>query len=243
MWSLIKKEFNAFFQSSTGVLILCVYLSLNGIFLWVLDGPFNLIESGFAQLDGLFILSPWVFLFLLPAIGMRMIAEEKRSGTLEWLLTKPLSEWSIIIGKWIAGMGLVVLALLPTSIYCYSMYNLGNPVGNIDWGSTLGSYMGLLLLAGAYLSMAIFASALTDNQIVAFVIGALLSLFFYIGFDEIAGMAPFKGQELFVLRLGIEEHYRSISRGVVDSRDVVYFLGLTLAFLGAARTTLQSRKW
>ena len=243
MWALAKKEFNAFFQSSTGVLILCVYLGMNGAFLWLMQGPFHLLDSGYAQLDGLFMLSPWVFLFLLPAIGMRMLAEERRTGTLEWLLTKPLSEMQVVAGKWLAGMMLVVLALLPTVVYAISLYQLGNPVGNLDLGSTLGSYLGLLFLASAYLSLSLFTSAITDNPIVAFVLGMLLSLIFYAGFDQLASLDALKSQSLLVLNLGISEHYTSITRGVVDSRDVVYFVGLTCVSLAAARTALQSRNW
>ncbi len=243
MWALAKKEFNAFFQSSTGVLILCVYLGMNAAFLWLMSGPFNLLDSGYAQLDGLFMLSPWVFLFLLPAIAMRMLAEERRSGTLEWLLTKPLSEWQIVLGKWLAGMMLVLLALLPTVIYALSLYQLGNPIGNLDFGSTLGSYLGLLFLASTYLSLSLLTSAMTDNPIVAFVLGMLLCLIFYAGFDQLAAFQLFKSQSLLVLNLGISEHYTSISRGVVDSRDVLYFIGLSIISLGAARTALQSRNW
>ncbi|MDC3353541.1 gliding motility-associated ABC transporter permease subunit GldF [Schleiferiaceae bacterium] len=243
MWALAKKEFNAFFQSSTGVLILCVYLGMNAAFLWLMSGPFNLLDSGYAQLDGLFMLSPWVFLFLLPAIAMRMLAEERRSGTLEWLLTKPLSEWQIVLGKWLAGMMLVLLALLPTVIYALSLYQLGNPIGNLDFGSTLGSYLGLLFLASTYLSLSLLTSAMTDNPIVAFVLGMLLCLIFYAGFDQLAAFQLFKSQSLLVLNLGISEHYTSISRGVVDSRDVLYFIGLSIVSLGAARTALQSRNW
>ena len=243
MWALAKKEFNAFFQSSTGVLILCVYLGMNAAFLWLMSGPFNLLDSGYAQLDGLFMLSPWVFLFLLPAIAMRMLAEERRSGTLEWLLTKPLSEWQIVLGKWLAGMMLVLLALLPTVIYAMSLYQLGNPIGNLDFGSTLGSYLGLLFLASTYLSLSLLTSAMTDNPIVAFVLGMLLCLIFYAGFDQLAAFQLFKSQSLLVLNLGISEHYTSISRGVVDSRDVLYFIGLSIVSLGAARTALQSRNW
>ncbi|KRO58877.1 MAG: gliding motility-associated ABC transporter permease subunit GldF [Cryomorphaceae bacterium BACL7 MAG-120910-bin2] len=243
MWALAKKEFHAFFQSATGVLILCVYLGLNGAFLWLMSGPFNLLDSGYAQLDGLFMLSPWVFLFLLPAIGMRMLAEERRTGTLEWLLTKPLRESQIILAKWIAGMGLVGLAILPTLAYAYSLYLLGNPIGNLDLGSMAGSYLGLLFLASVYLSVSLFTSAITDNPIVAFVLGMLFCLSLYAGFDQLATLSLLKSQSLFILNLGISEHYTSISRGVVDSRDVVYFVGLNLVFMAAARTALQSRNW
>jgi|TARA_B110000483_G_scaffold54360_1_gene67715 ABC-2 type transport system permease protein len=243
MLAIAKKEFNAFFQSSTGVLIICTYLGLNGIFLWLLDVPFNLIESGYAQLDGLFMLSPWVFMFLIPAIGMKMISEEKRSGTIEWLFTKPVTEWQIILGKWIAGMLLVVFALIPTFIYAITLYNLGNPIGNLDFGSLAGSYIGLLLLASGYLAISLFASSITENSIVSFVTGVLFCLFFYIGFEQIANLNALKFSALFWMKLGMNEHYTSISRGVLDFRDVVYFIALSYAFLSASKTILKSRNW
>jgi ABC-2 type transport system permease protein len=140
-------------------------------------------------------------------------------------------------------MLLVFLAILPTVVYAISLYQLGNPVGNLDLGSTLGSYVGLFFLASVYLSISLFTSAITDNQIVAFVLGLLLCLFLYAGFDQLAALSVLKDQGLFIMRLGISEHYTSISRGVLDSRDLVYFLGTSLLFLGAARTALQSRNW
>tara|TARA_B110000003_G_scaffold77943_2_gene79459 strand:+ start:6800 stop:7558 length:759 start_codon:yes stop_codon:yes gene_type:complete len=243
MLALVKKEFHAFFQSSTGILIICSYLGLNGIFLWILDVPFNLIETGYAQLDGLFMLSPWVFMFLIPAIGMRMISEEKQSGTIEWLFTKPITEWQIIIGKWAAGMSLILFALLPTFIYGITLYAFGNPVGNLDFGSLAGSYIGLLLLAASYLSISLFASSLTENSIVAFVTALLFCLFFYSGFEQLANLDALKFSGLFWMKLGINEHYTSISRGVIDLRDVIYFIALSYTFLSASKTVLKSRNW
>ncbi|MFM6999089.1 MAG: ABC transporter permease subunit [Bacteroidota bacterium] len=139
MLSLARREFASFFQSATGVLVLSVYLGLNAVFLWLMPGSFHLLDSGYAQLDGLFMLSPWVFLFLVPALAMRMLAEERRAGTLDWLRAKPLTTWNIVTGKWLAGMALLGLALLPTLLYAASLYVLGNPVGNLDLGSTAGS--------------------------------------------------------------------------------------------------------
>ncbi len=243
MIALAKKEFHAFFQSSTGTLIICAYLGLNSVFLWLMNGPFNLIESGYAQMDGLFMLSPWVFIFLLPAIGMRMISEEKRAGTLEWLLTKPLTEWQIVMGKWLAGMSLVLLALIPTMLYAVSLYYFGNPKGNLDLGSTAGSYIGLLLLASSYLSISLFTSSLTENSIVAFVTGMMLCLIFYTGFDQLANLEALKASGLFWMNLGIDEHYTSISRGVIDLHDIIYFLALSTVFLSASNTSLRSRNW
>jgi ABC-2 type transport system permease protein len=243
MISLLWKEINGFFSSITGYLVIITFLLINASFLWLFSGNFNLIESGYASIDGLFLISPWVFMFLIPAITMRLLADEKRLGTLELILTKPLTELQIILSKYLAGLLLVVFSLLPTLIYFYSIYQLGNPVGNIDVGGTVGSYIGLLFLGASYTAIGLFASSLTDNQIVSFIISLALCFFFYFGFDQIAASDVFGSLNLLIYSLGINEHYISMSRGVIDSRDVLYFLSLIAAFLLATRLTLQSRKW
>lgn len=242
MLSLARREFASFFQSATGVLVLSVYLGLNAVFLWLMPGNFHLLDSGYAQLDGLFMLSPWVFLFLVPALAMRMLAEERRAGTLDWLRAKPLTTWNIVVGKWLAGMGLLVLALLPTLLYAASLYVLGNPVGNLDLGSTAGSYLGLFILGGSYLAISLLFSASTDNSIVAFVGGAAGSLALYAGFDAFVDLPSIANRGLYLLQWGISEHYTSMSRGVIDANDVLYFGGLTLAFLAGARLMLEPKK-
>ncbi len=243
MISLLWKEINGFFSSITGYLVIITFLLINASFLWLFSGNFNLIESGYASIDGLFLISPWVFMFLIPAITMRLFADEKRLGTLELILTKPLTELQIILSKYLAGLLLVVFSLLPTLIYFYSIYQLGNPVGNIDVGGTIGSYIGLLFLGASYTAIGLFASSITDNQIVSFIIGLALSFFFYFGFDQIAESGVFGSLNLLIYNLGINEHYISMSRGVIDSRDVLYFVSLIAAFILATRLTLQSRKW
>jgi ABC-2 type transport system permease protein len=243
MISLLWKEINGFLSSITGYLVIITFLLINASFLWLFSGNFNLIESGYASIDGLFLISPWVFMFLIPAITMRLFADEKRLGTLELILTKPLTELQIILSKYLAGLLLVVFSLLPTLIYFYSIYQLGNPVGNIDVGGTVGSYIGLLFLGASYTAIGLFASSLTDNQIVSFIISLALCFFFYFGFDQIAASDVFGSLNLLIYSLGINEHYISMSRGVIDSRDVLYFLSLIAAFLLATRLTLQSRKW
>jgi len=243
MISLLKKEISSFFSSVTGYLVIITFLLINSAFLWLFSGNFNLMDSGYASIDGLFMISPWVFMFLIPALTMRLFADEKRLGTLELLLTKPLSELQLVLGKYFAGLLLVLFSLIPTLIYFYSMYQLGNPVGNIDVGGTIGSYVGLLFLGASYTAIGLFASSLTDNQIVSFIIGLGLSFFFYFGFDQIAESGVFAGAELFIYNLGINEHYVSMSRGVIDSRDVLYFATLIIVFILATRLVLQSRKW
>lgn len=244
MISLFKKEIRSFFNSITGYLVISVFLALNGLFLWILpDNGFNLLDSGYASIDGLFMIAPWVFMFLIPAITMRMFADEKKTGTMEFLLTKPLTEFQILFAKYAAAFTLVVFSLLPTLLYYYSIHHLGSPIGNIDTGATAGSYIGLLLIAGAYVAIGLFSSSITDNQIVSFITAALISFGFYTGFDQIAELDMFGDLDLFIYNLGISEHYNSISRGVVDSRDVLYFAGIIFFFGALARIVIQSRKW
>lgn len=243
MLALLYKEVNAFLGSLIGYVVILVFLTLTGLFLWVFPGEMNIPESGYAQLDSLFWLAPWVFLFLIPAITMRSFADEKKAGTIELLLTRPLSDMQIVLAKYLAGCILVAFALAPTLIYFHSVFDMGNPVGSIDTGGTWGSYIGLLFLASAFVAIGIFSSALTDNQVVAFILAVFLSFFFYSGFEYVALLASVANMDTLVISLGINEHYNSLSRGVIDSRDVLYFLSLILFFLLLTRFVLQSRKW
>lgn len=243
MIALIQKEIRSFFGSIIGYLVILVYLLINSVFLWIFEGNFNLLDGGYASLGNLFTISPWVFLFLIPALTMRLFADEKKAGTMELLFTKPLSDLQIIMAKYSAALLLLIVALIPSLIYYYSLYQLGAPPGNIDSGGTFGSYIGLLFLGGAFLSIGLFASALTDNQIVAFLLAMFLCFFVFYGFDQIAGFELFGGADLFILKLGINEHYVSMSRGVIDSRDVLYFISVIALFVGATRLVIQSRKW
>jgi ABC-2 type transport system permease protein len=243
MLSLIFKEINTFFSSLTGYIVMVVYLLINGLFLWVFPGGYNIPESGYATLEPLFVLSPWVFLFLVPAITMRMIAEEKRMGTLELLFTRPLSDLQIILAKYIASVLLVIMSLLPTLVFFWSVYQLGNPVGSIDTGATWGSYIGLFFLAAIYAAIGIFASSVTENQIIAFILAMLLCFLIYIGFDSLGTLDAFSSITSFIINLGINEHYKSISRGVADTRDLLYFTGVVAIFTSLTRIILQSRNW
>ncbi len=243
MWALFKKEISGFFSSLTGYLVIVVFLLLNSLFMWIVPGQFNVIENGYATLDSLFAIAPWLFLFLVPAITMRMIAEEKRSGTLDLLYTRPISELQIILAKFLASWALVLLSLLPTLIYFWSVSHLGSPPGNMDTGGTWGSYLGLLFLGGIYAAIGMFSSSLTGNQIVAFILAVLLSFLMYMGFEFLSGIADSGRMVFLISRLGISYHYNSISRGVIDSRDILYFAGVILLFLVGTRTVLQSCKW
>ncbi len=243
MYPLVKKEIRSFFSSITGYLVIIVFLIVNSLFMWVFPGELNIFDSGYATLETLFIMSPWVFLFLVPAITMRMFSEEKKSGTIELLLTKPVNELQIVLSKFTAGVVLVLFSLLPTLLFFFTVYRVGNPVGNIDTGGTWGSYIGLFLLACTYVSMGLFASSLTSSQIVAFIIGVLIPFFFYTGFDSLAALTGWVRIESFLVYLGISEHYKSVSRGVIDSRDIVYFFCVIGFFVYLTRTVLRSRNW
>lgn len=242
MYSLFLKEITSFFNSLTGYIVIIIFLLLNSLFMWVFDGSMNLLDGGYATLDTLFILAPWVFLMLIPAITMRSFADERRTGTLDLLRIRPLTELQIILAKYFASMVLIILALLPTLVYYYSVVALGNPRGNIDTGGTWGSYAGLIFLAGGYAAIGLFCSSLTDNLIIAFLLAAFLSLTMGYGFEQ-AGMLFSSGNSgSFVLSLGIIGHYSSMSRGVIDTRDVVYFIALITIFILLTHFRLKTEK-
>ena len=243
MYALFKKEISNFLSSLIGIMVIVVFLLITGLFLWVFQSDFNLLTYGYANLDGLFILAPWVFLFLVPAVTMRSFAEENRTGTIEMLSTKPLSDWQIIWAKFLASVVLVLLALIPTAVYYFSVYRLGFPMGNLDTGGILGSYIGLFLLSASFVSIGIFCSSITNNQILAFILSVFLCGFMYIGFELIYSLSLFGPIDLFIQRLGMAAHYSSISRGVVDTRDVLYFLSVMAVFLCMTKLVLASRKW
>ncbi len=243
MYALFKKEISNFLNSLIGIMVIVVFLLITGLFLWVFQSDFNIMSFGYANLDSLFILAPWVFLFLVPAVTMRSFAEERRTGTMEMLFTKPLSDWQIVWGKYLAGVALVLLALIPTLVYFFSVYRLSLPVGNVDAGGIWGSYIGLFFLSAAFVSIGLFCSSLTNNQILAFLLSVFLCGFLYIGFDMIYSMALFGSVDLFIQQLGIASHYSSLSRGVIDTRDILYFLSVIILFLSMTKLVLSSRKW
>lgn len=245
MWTLYKKELASFFSSLIGYLTIAVFLILTGLMLWVFKGYLNIIDYGYAGIDGLFVIGPYLYLFLIPAITMKMIAEERRGGTMETLMTHPLSDWTIVWAKFLAAWTLVFISLLPTLVYYFSVYSLGYPhPGNIDTGGVIGSYLGLLMLGGAFVSIGLLCSSLTKNQIVSFLAAAALCYVFYLGFDSLYDMGIFSGRaNLEVKSLGLASHYDSISRGVVNTRDVIYFAGVILIFVTITRMVLQSRMW
>jgi ABC-2 type transport system permease protein len=226
-----------------GYVIILVFLVTISLFLWVFPNDFNIFDYGYANLDGLFVIAPFVFIFLVPAITMRSFADEKKSGTIELLFTRPLTDMQLILAKFLASFTLVVIALLPTLLYYISVYLLSFPQGNIDSGSIWGSYIGLLFLGAAFTSIGIFTSSISDNQVTSFVIAGLLSAFLYLGFELIYSFELFGPVDLLIRSLGISAHYSSLSRGVIDTRDVVYFLSAIALFLFLTKFSLARRKW
>ena len=240
MIAILRKELNLFFASPIGYLVISVFLVTNGLFLWVFKGDFNILNAGFADLNSFFYITPWFFIFLIPAITMRSFSDEIRLGTIEILKTKPISGWQIIMGKYLGSFVLIILAIIPTLTYVYTVNRLGNPVGNLDFGSTLGSYFGLLFLAGTFTSIGLFASTLSNNQIVSFIIGAIFCFILFYGFDAMAELVSFNNFQ--VETLGMNYHFRSLSRGVVDSSDIVYFISFSYLFLSLTKLKFDISK-
>ncbi|MCK5820549.1 MAG: gliding motility-associated ABC transporter permease subunit GldF [Bacteroidales bacterium] len=243
MFTLFRREISSFFSSLTGYVVIIVFLIMNGLFLWVFPGEFNVLNAGYASLDSMFILAPWLFLFLVPAVTMRLFSDEKRQGTIELLFVRPLSDLQIILAKFFAGLTVVILSLLPTLIYYFSVYLMGNPVGNIDSGGFWGSFIGLFFLASVYVSIGLFTSTISDNQIVSFILGVLICFIIFVGFDYIGGLGLSGGFQNFIESLGISHHYNSMARGVLDTRDVIYFLSVISIFTLFSKIVLESRKW
>ncbi len=242
MFSIYKKELYSYLSSLVAYITIGIFLIVLGLFLWVFPDT-SILEYGYAGLDSLFNTVPYLFMFLIPAITMRSLAEEKKEGTFELLATRPLTDWQIVGGKYLACLTLVLFALIPTLVYYYSVYDLGAIKGNIDSGAVIGSYIGLFLLGGAFTSIGIFASSITKNQIIAFGIAVFLCFFAFSGFDSASQVLSLQKFDNILINIGINEHYQSISRGVLDTRDLIYFLSFIAVFLLLTKTVLGGRKW
>ncbi|NRT17084.1 ABC-2 type transport system permease protein [Flavobacterium sp. 28A] len=240
MKAILLREIKSFFGSPIGYLVIGLFLILNGLFLWVFQGDYNILNTGFADLSPFFTLAPWIFIFLIPAVTMRSFSDEKKQGTLELLLTKPLSIWEIVNGKFLAAVALIIMAIIPTFIYVIAISKLGMPEGNIDMGSTIGAYFGLLFLIGAYAAIGIFSSTLSDNQIVAFIFAVFVCFFFYFGFEGIATLFP--SLSAYIATLGMQDHFKSMGRGVIDTRDILYFASIMVLFLSFTVYKLKTIK-
>jgi len=243
MYSLFRKEISVFLSSLIGYIVISVFITLTGLFLWVFPMSYNILDRGFADLSGLFSLAPIVFLLLIPAITMRSFAEERRVGTIELLLTMPLSDIQIILAKYFASLVLLFISLLPTLIYFITIYILGYPKGNMDMGAMWGSYIGLFFLGATFAAIGIFCSMMTDSQIISFILSVLICFIMWLGFDFVYSFDSFGSFGHTIKWFGIDHHYASISRGVVDSRDILYFVSVITIFLLGSLLRLQSRKW
>ena len=242
MFAILKKEFNGFLNSLIAYIVITVFLVAIGMFMWVFPES-NVLDYGFADMQTLFNMAPWLFLFLIPAITMRTFAEEKREGTIELLLTKPITDLQLILGKYFAALLLALFALIPTLIYYYTVYELGNPQGNVDSAAVIGSYLGLVFLAAVFTAIGVFASSVSDNQIISFVIAIFLCYIFYTGFELIASIPVWGSYSYVIGQLGIAYHYSAISKGLIDSRDVLYFLSVIAIMVLSTKLVLSSRKW
>jgi ABC-2 type transport system permease protein len=242
MFEILRKELNGFLNSLIAYIVISVFLTGIGLLMWVFPET-SVLEYGYADMETLFALGPYVFMFLIPAITMRMFAEEKKAGTIELLLTKPLTDWQIILGKYFSGFLLVLFALIPTLVYYYTIYQLGNPVGNVDTAGVVGSYIGLGLLGGVFTSIGVFSSLITTNQIVSFIIAVFLCFIFYTGFESLASINVWGAASLFLEQLGIVYHYRAMSKGLLDTRNLIYFLSVIGVMLMFTKFILGSRRW
>jgi ABC-2 type transport system permease protein len=239
MWPICKKELRQFFSSLTGYIAIIVFLLVNGLVLFVFRN--NILEYGYATLDQFFSFAPWILLFLISAITMRSFSDEFRSGTFEILQTRPISSWQIVNGKFWGSLIVAIIALVPTLVYYFTVNHLASTSG-IDSGAAVGSFLGLLLLTAVFTSIGICISSFTVNSVVAFIISLIACVLFYYGFTAISQLPVFKnGTDYYIEMLGINFHYQSISRGVIDTRDLVYFLGLIIFFLLLTRQNLRRR--
>jgi ABC-2 type transport system permease protein len=242
MFQIFRKEVNSYLNSLIAYIVITIFLTAMGLFMWVFPEN-NVFDNSFADMDTFFSMAPFIFMFLIPAITMSTFAEEKKDGTIEFLLTKPLTDWQIIFGKYFASFALVIVAILPTLIYYYSVYSLGSPEGNIDSAAVIGSYIGMILLGAVFTSIGILASALSINQIVSFAIGVFLCYIFNSGFRQFASINVWGKFSDLIDQMGMAYHYSSLSKGLIDSRDVIYFLSVISVMLLSTKLVLGSRKW
>ena len=240
MKSILFREIKSFFGAPVGYLVIAIFLLLNGLFLWIFEGEFNILNSGFADMTPFFTLAPWILLFLIPAVTMRSFSDEKKQGTIALLLTKPLSLWQIVGGKFLGAVVLIALAIVPTLLYVFVLNDLGMKDNPFDFGSTVGAYFGLLFLISGYASIGIFTSTLSENQIVAFILSVFLCFIFYYGFEGVAVFFGSAGD--YVSRVGMDYHFKSMGKGVLDTRDILYFTSVAFFFLSLTVYQLKGLK-
>lgn len=242
MYAVFKRELFSLLNSLMAYITIAIFLLALGLLLWFFPDT-SILDYGYAELTSFFSLAPFLFMFLIPAITMRSFAEERREGTYILLATRPLTDWQIVMAKYFACLTLVLFALIPTLIYYYSIAALGLPQGNIDGGAVTGSYIGLLLLGSVFTAIGIFASSVTKNQVIAFAVSVFVCFIAFQGFDATSKVFGLQDFETVLLSLSINEHYQSVSRGVLDTRDLIYFISFVMVFLGFTRLTIGGRKW
>jgi len=242
MTALYKKELSVFFSTIIGPLIISVFLLINGLLLWSDVSQFNILENGYASMETFFTLSPLIFLFLIPAISMRSFSDEYNAGTMETLITKPISTLHIITSKFLATLTLIIISIIPTFLYPITIYFIGESTGNLDAAGILGSYIGLLMLSSIFASIGVFASSLTKNQIIAFILAIIISGFFYLGFDLLSEIQLLQSFNIIIKKIGISYHYNIMSKGLLLVSDIVYFLSMTFLFLKFSEIIILNRK-
>lgn len=242
MFTIFIKEVNYFLNTLIAYVVISVFLTAIGLLMWVFPET-SVLTYGYADMETLFAFGPYVFMFLIPAITMRMFAEEAKTGTLELLFTRPLTDWQIIIGKYLSAYFLVIFALIPTLLYYYTIYQLGSPVGNIDTSSVIGSYVGLSLLGGVFTAIGVFSSAITSNQIIAFIVSVFICFILYAGLSSLSSMNIWGDMASTIEQLSISYHYNAMSKGLLDSRNLLYFFSIGMTMLLLTKLTVGSRKW
>lgn len=242
MWTIYKKEIRSFLSSLIAYMVMLVFLGATGLFMWVIKGN-SVFDLGLASMQVMFEMAPFIFIFLISAITMRSFSEEKRLGTLETLTTRPVSDLGIILGKYFAGVSLLLISLLPTLVYYYSLSKLGQTEGNLDTGAMWGSYFGLVMLGMAYTAIGVFSSAITDNQIVALISSMALGFFFYVVLGMMGDISVLDAIGKSLEWFSLQYHYDSMSRGVLDTRDILYMLSFSALFIGCTKIVFESRKW
>lgn len=242
MLAIFRKELWSYFGNWSAWIIIAAFSTVSALFLFFFENDFNLLDIGSASLHSFFVLAPWLFLFIIPALTMKTFAEEQQNGTLQWLFSQPLKISEIVLGKFFAVFIIVTLCLLPSLVYLYSVYIMGVPEGNLDFGATLGSYFGLMVLTAAFTAVGVMASSLSSNQIMAFLIGVFLNFIFYFGIEQLANFKLLGGADYLLKNAGFYHHFMAFTRGLIDTKDVFYFLLVIALSLGTAKHFIEKKK-
>lgn len=242
MPAILKKELWRYFSSWTAWVITAVFSVVSALFLFFFENNFNIFDIGIASLQSFFTLAPWIFMFLIPALSMQSIAEEEQKGTLQWLFAQPLRISEILWGKFLAVWVVGFICLMPSLVYLYTIYVLGVPEGNLDWGMTWGNYLGTIVLLGSFSALGILASAIANNQIVAYLIGLFLNFIFWFGFDQLASFRLMGSADYFIQNLGFQYHFSSFARGLIDTRDLFYFILIMVLSLSLSHLFIKRKK-